>query len=60
MKSNLLYFAMFLLILCVAFRGNDEGIRWVWADLNRIPLALIFISLMCIGFYLYEKKALKH
>ena len=59
MKSNLLYFAMFLLILCVPFRGNEEGVRWLWADISWIPLTLIFISLMCIGFYLYKKERKK-
>ena len=54
MKNNLLYFAMFLLILCLPFRGNEDGIRWLWADNTWIPLTSIFISLMCIGFYLYR------
>ena len=54
MKNNLLYFAMFLLILCLPFRGNQEGVRWLWADITWIPITSIFISLMCIGFYLYK------
>ena len=58
MKSNLLYFAMFLLILSVPFRGNEEGVRWLWADITWIPTSLILISLMCIGFYLYKKERL--
>ncbi|PJB11185.1 MAG: hypothetical protein CO119_12125 [Flavobacteriales bacterium CG_4_9_14_3_um_filter_40_17] len=56
MKNKLLYFAMFLLILCLPFRGNEEGVRWLWADITLIPLTLMFISLMCIGFYLYEQR----
>ena len=56
MKNKFLYFAMFLLILCLPFRGNEEGVRWLWADITLIPLTLIFISLMCIGFYLYEQR----
>jgi len=59
MKSNLLYFAMFLLILCVPFRGNEEGVRWLWADITWIPVTLIFIALMCIGFYLYNNERMK-
>lgn len=55
MKNYLLYLAMILLILCLPFRGNEEGVRWLWADITLIPLTLMFISLMCIGFYLYEK-----
>jgi len=56
MKNKLLYFAMFLLIICLLFRGNEEGVRWLWADITLIPLTLMFISLMCIGFYLYEQR----
>jgi len=59
MKSNLLYLAMFLLILCVPFRGNEEGIHWLWADTLWIPAFLILVSLMCIGFYLYKKERIK-
>lgn len=54
MKNNLLYFAMFLLILCLPFRGNEEEVRWLWTDNTWIPITLIFISLMFIGFYLYK------
>lgn len=46
---------MFLLILCLPFKGNEEGVRWLWADITLIPLTLMFVSLMCIGFYLYEQ-----
>lgn len=56
MKNNLLYLAMFLLILCIPFRGNEEEVRWLWADLTWIPQTLISISLMCIGLYLYTVK----
>lgn len=56
MKSNLLYLAMFLLILCVPFRGDEEGVQWLWADITWIPMSLIFISLMLIGVYLYKKE----
>jgi len=56
MKNNLLYFAMFLLILCLPFRGNGEEVRWLWQDITWIPQTLIFISLMCIGLYLYNRK----
>ena len=56
MKNKFLYFAMFLLILCLPFMGNEEGVRWLWADITLIPLTLMFISLMCIGFYLYEQR----
>lgn len=56
MKSNLLYFAMFLLILCVPFSGNEEGVRWLWADIIWVPTSLILISLMLIGYYLYKKE----
>lgn len=56
MKSNLLYLAMFLLVLSVPIRGNEEGVHWLWADILWIPLSLILVSLVCIGFYLYKKE----
>ncbi len=56
MKSNLLYFAMFLLLLCLPFRGNEEGVRWLWGDIIGIPTSLIFTSLICIGIYLFKKE----
>ena len=56
MKNKLLYFAMFLLILCLPFGGNGEEVRWLWADITLIPLTLMFISLMCIGIYLYQQR----
>ncbi|CAN0589395.1 unnamed protein product [Ectocarpus sp. 12 AP-2014] len=63
MKNHLLYFAMFLLVLCLPFRGNEGGVRWLWADITWIPASLIFISLIWIGFYLYKiertKKSMK-
>ncbi len=59
MKSNLLYFVMFLLILCIPFRGNEKEIHWLWEDITWVPTSLIFISLMLIGFYLYKKKKKK-
>gem|GEM_PF-6123216 len=56
MKSYLLYIAMFLIVLCLPFYGNENEIRWLWADLPWIPLIMIYISLMCIGFYLYKEE----
>ena len=46
---------MFLLILCLPFKGNEQGVTWLWTDIIWIPTTLIFISLMSIGFYLYRK-----
>jgi hypothetical protein len=54
MKPYLLYIAMFLIILCLPFSGNGNEVRWLWKDIPAIPLTLIFISLICIGFYLYR------
>jgi len=59
MKNYLLYFAMFLLILCIPFGGNENEIRWLWAELIWVPLILIFTSLMCIARYLYIKESIK-
>lgn len=55
MKNYLLYFAMLLLVLCLPFRGGEKEVYWLWKDITWIPTALIFISLMSIGYYLYEK-----
>lgn len=56
MKNNLLYIAMFLMILCLPFRGNENEVRWLWADMLWIPLVFIFSSLMCVGLYLFKKE----
>lgn len=60
MKSNLLYYAMFLIILCIPFKGDEHEIRWLWADLPWIPLTLVFAALMCIALYLYKKESIKN
>lgn len=54
MKSNLLYFAMFLLVLCLPLRGNEQGVHWLWGDIVWVPITLIFTALVCIGFYLFK------
>ena len=59
MKSYLLYFAMFLIILCLPFSGNENQVSWLWTNLLWVPLTLMFISLMCIGVYLYKEEKLK-
>ena len=59
MKSYLLYFAMFLLILCLPFRGNEHEVRWIWANYTWVPLILIGASLMCIAGYLLKNKSEK-
>lgn len=56
MKSNLLYVAMFLLILCMPIRGNEEGVRWLWADLLWVPLGLVIAALLCIAVYVFRKE----
>lgn len=54
MKNYLLYIAMFLLIMCLPFRGNGNEVRWLWIDIPWVPMTLVFTSLMCIAFYLYK------
>lgn len=56
MKSNLLYFAMFLIILCIPFSGNENEARWLWADLPWVPLTLIITSLMSVALYVYKRR----
>lgn len=58
MKSNLLYLALFMQILCLPFIGNEEGTCWLWTDCIWVPTSLIFISLICIGSFLYKKERL--
>lgn len=55
MKSNLLYIAMFLLILCIPVAWKENEINWLWEDLLWVPLTLTFISLNCIALYIYKK-----
>ncbi|MEM7105717.1 MAG: hypothetical protein AAF502_21445 [Bacteroidota bacterium] len=55
MKSNLLYFAMFLIVLCIPFIGNENGVRWLWEDLPLMPFTFLLTALICIGLYLYRK-----
>jgi len=55
MKNYLLYFAMFFLSLCLGFSGNEDEVRWVWADLPHVPLIFMIISLICIALHLYKE-----
>ena len=59
MKNNLLYFAMFLIILCIPFIGNENEVRWLWEDLSWIPLTLILASLISLALYVYKKELIK-
>ena len=56
MKSNLLYFAMFFIILCIPFKGNENEVSWLWADLLWVPLSLVSMSLVCIAIYIYKRR----
>uniref|UniRef100_UPI00404A2D93 hypothetical protein n=1 Tax=Flavobacterium sp. TaxID=239 RepID=UPI00404A2D93 len=56
MKSNLLYFAMFLMILCIPFRGNENEVSWLWADMPYFPLMFLITALLCIAFYVFKKR----
>jgi hypothetical protein len=54
MKAYLLYIAMFLIVLCLPIRGNENEIRWLWEDSSWVPISLLFMSLICIGVYLFK------
>ena len=54
--TYILYMALLLLILCLPFRGNEQGVYWLWADITLIPISLITISLASIGFYIYKNR----
>jgi len=59
MKNSLLYAAMFLIILSIPFRGNENEVRWLWEDLPVVPLIFICASLMCIALYVFKKESIK-
>lgn len=54
--TYILYMVLLLLILCLPFRGNEQGVYWLWADFTLIPITLISISLASIGFYIYKNR----
>jgi transcriptional regulator with XRE-family HTH domain len=54
--TYILYMALLLLILCLPFRGNEQGVYCLWADFTLIPITLITISLASIGFYIYKNR----
>ncbi len=54
MKNYLLYLAIVLLIACLPFSGNENEVRWLWENHYQVPTTLMFISLICIGLYLYK------
>jgi hypothetical protein len=56
MKSNLLYLAMLLMILCIPFWGNENEVRWLWEDFLWVPLTFLLVSLMCLALYVYRKE----
>jgi hypothetical protein len=56
MKNNLLYIAMILMILCLPFRGNENEVHWLWAEMPWIPYVLILSSLIYVGLYLFKKE----
>lgn len=59
MKNYLLYFAMFLIVLCLPIRGSETEVRWLWAEQTWIPFLLLIASLMCVAVYLFKKGAMR-
>lgn len=58
MKSNLLYVAMVLIVLCIPFYGNENEVRWLWTNLPQVPLIFVCIALLCLAVYIYRKEAI--
>ena len=56
MKNYLLYSAMFLLVLCLPFSGNEKEVRWLWEDLQWPPIVMMFMALLFIGIYLFRQE----
>ena len=56
MKNYSLYIAMFLLVLCLPFRGNANEVKWLWEDMPWIPWILIFASLNLIAQFVYRRE----
>lgn len=56
MKSYLLYFALFFIILCFSFRGNENEFYWAWRNLHWVPAVLVGMSLVCVALHVYYKK----
>jgi len=59
MKSNLLYLAMFLIVMCMPFRGSGSEIRWIWDGLLWVPLVSLLSALVCIALYLHKGELAK-
>ncbi len=47
---------MLLMIISLPFRGNENEVSWLWAEMPWIPLVFILSSLMCIGLYVFKKE----
>ena len=60
MKSSLLYLSMYFLILCLAFVGNEQEVRWIWANLHIVPIILIITSLICLAIFMYHFEKTKN
>jgi uncharacterized membrane protein YhdT len=58
MKKSLLYIALFLIAACLPVRGNENEVRWLWMDHIWVPIIFLFLSLICIGIYLYRLERL--
>ena len=56
MKSKLSYLALFFIIPCFAFYGNEHEANWLWTNLTWVPVVLVFISLVCVALHIYLKK----
>lgn len=56
MKSNLLYFALFFIIFCFSFEGNEHEVNWVWTNVPWVPMVLVGMAFVCVVLHVYLKK----
>jgi hypothetical protein len=59
MKSTLLYVAMFFMVLCIPFYGNENEIRWIWEDMIWLPMIFMMTALISVGIYVFKLESLK-
>ena len=53
MKSNLLYLALFFLLLCFSAKSDGNDIIWLWNEVPYVPVILVGMAILCIVLHLF-------
>ena len=53
MKSNLLYLALFFLLLFFSAKSDGNDIIWLWNEVPYIPVILVGMAILCIVLHLF-------